>query len=113
MSDAAQEFRGNADPDQDVRLALSAIAAIQRLVEDRNALRSQLAAEERELARRSLSNIRETYRKLTCDFVRQMQNIDGMIGDIPRAADPANAAAPTAQSEVAEAPSPSSDRFGY
>jgi hypothetical protein len=115
MSDAAQEFRGNADPDQDVRLALSAIAAIQRLVEERNALRSQLAAEERELARlrRSLSNIRETYRKLTCDFVRQMQNIDGMIGDIPRAADPANAAAPTAQSEVAEAPSPSSDRFGY
>jgi hypothetical protein len=111
MSDAAQELSSKADPDQDVRLALSAVAAIQRLIEERNAFRGQLAAQERELARlrRSLSNIRETYRKLTCDFVRQMQHIDGMIGDIPRAGEPSSAA-PPAQSEVVEAPSSYFDR---
>jgi hypothetical protein len=111
MSDVAQELSSKADPDQDVRLALSAVAAIQRLIEERNAFRGQLVAQERELARlrRSLINIRETYRKLTCDFVRQMQHIDGMIGDIPRAGEPSSGAT-TAQSEVAEAPSPASDQ---
>jgi hypothetical protein len=83
MSDAAQEFDGKVDPDRDVRLALSAVAAIQRLIDERNELRARLAVQERELTRlrRSLSNIRETYRRLTCDFVRQLQIIDGTIGD--------------------------------
>lgn len=107
MSDAAQEFERT---DSDEQLALSAVAAIQRLIEERNALRSQLIVQERELARlhRSLGTIREAYRKLICDFVRQMQHIDAMIGDMPRASASTNSAA---QSEVAEAPSLSSDRF--
>ena len=111
MNDAAQGFRGKTDPDQDVRLALSAVAAIQRLIEERNALRGQLAAQERELGRlrRSLSNIRETYRKLTCDFVRQMQHIEGTIGNIEGA--PEASAAHTAR-QTAEAPSSSSDQLG-
>lgn len=114
MSDAAQEPEEKADSDQDVRLALSAVAAIQRLIEERNMLRSQLAVQQRELARlhRSLGNIREMYRKLICDFVRQMQHIDGMIADLPRAGEPSSST-PTAQSEVAQAPSPASNRLAY
>lgn len=114
MSDPAQEFRTKSNPDDDVRLALSAVAAIQRLIDQRNELRDRLAAQDRELARlrRSLSNIRETYRKLTCDFVRQMQNIDGMIGDIPRTGEPSSSA-PSGQSKVSEVPSPSSDPVAY
>jgi hypothetical protein len=111
MSDAAQELRDKVDPDQDVRLALSAVAAIQRLVDQRRELRGLLAAQDRELARlrRSLSNIRETYRKLTCDLVRQMQNIDGIIGDVQGTRD--RSSPPPAQS--VDTPSLSSEHFDY
>ena len=115
MSDAAQEFAGKADPDQDVRLALSVVAAIQRLIEERNELHGRLAAQDRELARlrRSLSTIRETYRRLTCDFVRQLQYIDGTIGDIQAPTESAKPAAQPAARQAAEAPPSSSDQFGY
>jgi hypothetical protein len=98
MSDVTQEFRDKADPDQDARLALSAVAAIKRLIVERNELRDRLAAQDRELARlrRSLNNIRETYRRLTCDFVRQLQYIDGTIGDSQGPAEPAIAPRPAA-----------------
>ena len=46
MSDAAQKFDGKVDPDRDVRLALSAVAAIQRLIDERNELRARLAVQE-------------------------------------------------------------------
>jgi hypothetical protein len=115
MSDAAQEFDGKVDPDRDVRLALSAVAAIQRLIDERNELRARLAVQERELARlrRSLSNIRETYRRLTCDFVRQLQYIDGTIGDVQGPTESAKPAAHPAARQAAETPLSSSDRFGY
>lgn len=90
MSDAAQDFDGKPDPDEDVRLALDAVAAIQRLIEQRNELHRRLAAQDREVAqlRRSLSNVRETYRRLTCDFVRQLQYIDNAMGDATSSAEP-------------------------
>jgi hypothetical protein len=115
MSDAAQEFDGKVDPEQDVRLALSAVDAIQRLIEERNELRARLAVQERELARlrRSLSNIRETYKRLTCDFVRQLQYIDGTIGDIQGSTEPAKPAAQPAASQTAKASLSSPDQFGY
>ena len=74
MSDAADKSDPRFQTGR-VRLALSAVAAIRRLVEERNELRAQLAAQDRELTRvrRSLTSIRETYRRLTCDFVRQLQ----------------------------------------
>ena len=112
MSDAAQKFDGKVDPDRDVRLALSAVAAIQRLIDERNELRARLAVQERELARlrRSLSNIRETYRRLTCDFVRQLQYIDGTIGEIQGSTEPAKPAAQPAAHQAAEVSLSSSDQ---
>ena len=93
----------HSDPDRDTRLALSAVTAIQRLIEERNSLRSQIATQDHELARlrRNLSLIRETYRRLTCEFVRQLQHIDSVIGDI-RAPDSAKPAAPSAIRQASE-----------
>ena len=97
MSDPAKYVEDVSETDQDERLALSAIAAIQRLVEERNVLRSALEAKDQELARlrRNLRNVRETYRKLTCDFVRQLQYIDGAIGDKPVDAESRKGRTPT------------------
>lgn len=96
MSGTLQQPDAQSDPDQDVRLALSAVAAIQRLIDERNKLRDQIAAQNHELSRlrHNLSVIRETYRRLTCEFVRQLQHIDSAIGDIrpPDSARPAQSA---------------------
>ena len=85
MSDAAQTSAqiGQQDSDQDERLALAAAAAIQRLIAERNSLRSRGAAQERELARlrRNLTLIRDSYRRLTSEFVTQLQRIDSAVGN--------------------------------
>jgi hypothetical protein len=87
MSDAAQEPYpqiGQQDSDQDERLALAAAAAIQRLVAERNALRSHAVAQARELTR--LRNhfilIRDSYRRLTAEFVTQLQHVDTAVSTV-------------------------------
>ena len=84
MSDAAQKPDAQQGPDHDERLALAAAAAIQRLVAERNALRSHAAAQERELARlrRNFTLIRDSYRRLTSEFVTQLQHIDSVGGNV-------------------------------
>jgi hypothetical protein len=65
-------------------LALAAATAIQRLIAERNALRSHAAAQERELTRlrRHIALIRDSYRRLTSEFVTQLQNIDGAVSSV-------------------------------
>ena len=74
---------GQQDCDHDERFALAVAAAIQRLIAERNALRSRSTAQERELARlrRNLTLIRDSYRRLTSEFVTQLQRINSAVGD--------------------------------
>jgi len=72
--------------DEDERLALAAATAIQRLLADRNAVRSYAAAQERELTRlrRHIALIRDSYRRITSEFVTQMQQIDSTVSSAIR-----------------------------
>ena len=79
--------------DEDERLALAAALAIQRLIADRNAVRSHAAAQE--LAnlrlRRHIALIRDSNRRLTSEFVTQLQHIDSAVSSaIQEPAEPAN-----------------------
>jgi hypothetical protein len=74
-------------PDTDVEILLLAVAgAIQRLVAERNTLRSRAAAQELELTRfrRQSTLIHESYRRLTSEFVTQFQLIDNAVSDFAR-----------------------------
>jgi hypothetical protein len=87
MSDAAQKPNaqiGQLDSDQDERLVLDAAAAIQRLIAERNTLRSHAAAQGQELTRlrRHFTLIRDSYRRLTYEFVTQLQHIDSAVGTV-------------------------------
>ena len=72
------------DFDQDERLALAAAAAINRLIVERNALRTRVASQEQELRRlrRHFTLIRDSYRRLTSEFVTQLQHIDNAVGNV-------------------------------
>ena len=71
------------DSDQDERLALAAAAAINRLIAERNALRTRVASQEQELRRlrRHFTLIRDA-RRLTSEFVTQLQHIDNAVGNV-------------------------------
>jgi hypothetical protein len=87
MNEAAEEpstQTGQLTSDQDTEVLLLASAgAIQRLVAERNALRSHAAAQERELTRlrRHFSLIGDSYRRLTTEFVTQFQLIDSAVSN--------------------------------
>ena len=72
------------DLDQDERLALAAVEAIQRLVAERNALREHAASQKQELLsfQRHTMLIRDSYRRLTLEFVTQLQHIDRVVSDV-------------------------------
>jgi predicted nuclease with TOPRIM domain len=89
MSEVAEKLVqiGQLDSDPDIELVLLASAnAIQRLVAERNALRSRVDNLERELTRlRDQSTLlHDCYRRLTTEFVTQFQLIDSAIGDLFR-----------------------------
>jgi uncharacterized protein with von Willebrand factor type A (vWA) domain len=106
MSEAAQRPNaqiGQHAADEDERLALAAAIAIQRLIADRNAVRSHAAAQERELTRlrRHIALIRDSYRRLTYEFVTQLQHIDSAVSSaIQEPAEQANS--PHATQEKAD-----------
>jgi hypothetical protein len=87
MNEAAEEPRaqiGQLDSDQDIELLLLAQAgAIQRLVVERNALRSRANAQERELTslQRHVNLMQDSYRKLTTEFVTRFQLIDRAVSN--------------------------------
>ena len=89
MSDSAQKTSGQHDLDQDEWLALAAADAIKRIIAERNALRDQSAAQGQELLRLNqyVTLIRDSYRKLTYEFVTQLQNLDQTVSEVlPRSA---------------------------
>lgn len=70
--------------DQDIELVLLASAgAIQRLIAERNTLRSRVEAQERDLTRlqRHVTLIHDSYRRLTAEFVTQFQLIDSAVSN--------------------------------
>jgi hypothetical protein len=87
MNEAAEEpstQTGQLDAERDIELVLLASAgAIQRLVAERNALRSRADAQERELTRlrRHATLIPDSYRRLTTEFVTQFQLIDSAVSN--------------------------------
>ena len=87
MNEAAEEpsaQTGQLASDQDIELLLLASAgAIQRIVAERNALRSRADAQERELTRlrRHVTLIPDSYRRLTTEFVTQFQLIDSAVSN--------------------------------
>ena len=96
MSEAAQNptlKSANLLPAKTQRLGLAAAIAIQRLIADPNAVRSHAAAQERELTqlRRHIALIRDSYRRLTSEFVTRLQHIDSAVSSaIQEPAEPAN-----------------------
>jgi hypothetical protein len=84
MSEAFENASCEIDLREDERLALAAAKAIQRLIAERNALREHAAAQNRELVRvyRQIKLIRDSYRRLTLEFVTQLQHIDRVVGDV-------------------------------
>ena len=87
MNEAAEEPStqiGQLDAERDIELVLLASAgAIQRLVAERNALRSRADAQERELTRlrRHVTLFHDSYRRLTTEFVTQFQLIDSAVSN--------------------------------
>ena len=75
------------DSIQDVeRLLLGAAKAIQRLVAERDALRSRVDTLERELARlhHRTTLIHDSYRRLATEFVAQVQLLDSEVNNLSR-----------------------------
>ena len=97
MSDAAEKPAHRPISEHDIEVLLASANAIQRLIDERNALRNQVDTLERELARvdileRELARLRDQatlYRRLTGEFISQVQLVEGFrepaesAGEIP------------------------------
>jgi len=78
------EQTGQQDPEQDIELVLLASAgAIQRLIAERNELRSRAETQQSELTRlrRHVTLVHDSYRRLTTEFVSQFQLIDNAVSN--------------------------------
>ena len=67
-------------------MLLASAGAIQRLIAERNTLRSRVEAQERELTRlqRHVTLIHDSYRRLTSEFVTQFQLIESAVSNFVR-----------------------------
>jgi hypothetical protein len=75
------------DADNEVEILLLAVAsALQRVIAERNALRTRTAAQELELTRfrHQSTLIHDSYRRLTNEFVTQFQLIDNAVSNFVR-----------------------------
>ena len=75
MSEAAEKPVHRPISEQDIEVLLASANAIQRLIDERNELRNQVDMLERELER--LRDQTTLYRKLTREFISQVQLVDG------------------------------------
>ena len=75
MSDAADKPAHRPISEHDIEVLLASANAIQRLIDERNALRNHVDALERELAR--LRDQTTLYRRLTGEFISQVQLVEG------------------------------------
>ena len=87
MSDAAEKPAHRPISEHDIEVLLASANAIQRLIDERNALRNNLDMAERELTR--LRQQMTLYRRLTTEFISQVQLVEGFrepaesAGEIP------------------------------
>ena len=87
MSDAAEKPAHRPISEHDIEVLLASANAIQRLIDERNALRNHVDMLERELAR--LRDQTTLYRRLTGEFISQVQLVEGFrepaesAGEIP------------------------------
>ena len=72
------------DPNQDIELLLASANAIQRLIAERNALRSRVEILECELTglRQQSTLVHDSYRTLTTEFVTQFQLMDRAVNNL-------------------------------
>ena len=75
MSDAAEKFAHRPISEHDIEVLLASANAIQRLIDERNALRNHVDLLERELAR--LRDQTTLYRRLTGEFISQVRLVEG------------------------------------
>ena len=75
MSEAAEKPVHRPISEQDIEVLLASANAIQRLIDERNELRNQEDMLERELER--LKDQTTLYRRLTREFISQVQLVDG------------------------------------
>ena len=71
MNEAVDRLAHQPISDRDIEVLLASANAIQRLIDERNALRSRVDILERELAR--LNHQAMLYRRLTREFISQVQ----------------------------------------
>jgi hypothetical protein len=86
MSEAAEKPAYRPISEQDIEVLLASANAIQRLIDERNALRSRVDTLERELARLGEQTrvIVNNYRRLTTEYVSQFQLIDSEVRNLFR-----------------------------
>jgi len=84
MSEAAEKPAHRPISDQDIEVLLASANAIQRLIDERNTLRSRVDTLERELARLGHQTrlIVNNYRRLTTECISQFQLIDSEVSDL-------------------------------
>ena len=75
MSDAAEKPFDRPISEHDIEILLASANAIQRLIDERNALRNQVDMLEREVAR--LRDQTTLYRRVTGEFISQVQLVEG------------------------------------
>jgi hypothetical protein len=75
MSDAAEKPAHLPISEHDIEVLLASANAIQRLIDERNALRNHVDLLERELVR--LREQTTLYRRLTREFMSQVQLVEG------------------------------------
>jgi hypothetical protein len=81
MSEAAEKPAHRPISDQDIEVLLASANAIQRLIDERNALRTRVDTLESELARlrHQTRLIVNNYRRLTTEYISQFQLIDSEV----------------------------------
>ena len=86
MSEAAEKPAHRPISEQDIEVLLASANAIQRLIDERNALRSRVDTLERELARLGHQTrvIINNYRRLATEYISQFQLIDSEVSDLFR-----------------------------
>ena len=106
MSEAAEKPAHRPISDQDIEVLLASANAIQRLIDERNTLRSRVDTLERELARLGHQTrlIVNNYRRLTTECISQFQLIDSEVSDLLR-----EPPTESAESSPAEQPAEAAD----
>jgi hypothetical protein len=86
MSEAAEKPAYRPISEHDIEVLLASANAIQRLIDERNVLRSRVDSLERELARLGHQTrlIVNNYRRLTTEYISQFQLIDSEVSNLFR-----------------------------